>query len=317
MKIQFILIVISFLLNPSSSQIQVNRFIENNGFHRYLSTEIRAFFYLDTQFPAIFKNNCTLLVAESFDSNFYVDNYELNQPIYKKSFSFILSRKVNTESAEYASRNFNLFMYLNPQIIKCYSPDDKNITQYLANNTDAHLLKHFCRIFYRLPIHARYQSPSANGDYANFNLRAPNLFAIKSNNVSDPIKLANIDLEELISSTDFPSRLVFPCQKGQVERRVNALIRFTNDYLTQTFFDSNGVEVDESTIRIKEMCLWGKLGFESLNEYGEVKVTIPVGDQNYELLVLIVTLMLVSILALNMAYYILQKGISYKKINLT
>ncbi len=256
--------------------ILINRKVEHGGFHRYLSTEIITLTKLDpsppTQ-PLIHSADCSLLVAENFDSNFYVDSYELKSEVYERSFSFILSNKVNTESAGYRARPFNLFLYLNRKIVECHESTElnfKNIAEmYLISDTEN--LKRFCRIFYRLPIHARYQSPVSAGDYVSFNLRPPNLFA--TNCTATKTQLGGVvpspnDLKLLVNGADYPSRLVFPCRKGRVERRTDTLIiQFTNDYITKTFFDKNEVDVEESAVKAVDMCLWNKLDFKSVGVF--------------------------------------------------
>jgi len=136
----------------------------------------------------------------------------------------------------------------------------------MINNTTN--LKQFCRIFYRLPIHARYQSPVSSGDFVTFRLRPPNLFATNCSNVDTQFSkvVANPnDIKLIVDSTQYPSRLVFPCRKGEVERRIDTfIIQFTNDYLTKTFYEKNEKDVDEASIKAVDMCLWNKLNYKSV-----------------------------------------------------
>lgn len=95
--------------------------------HRFLTTEILYYSFDNNgidNYPSLANIDCRLMLVESFKTNVYVDNYELNSKSYDQMFTFLLSNKVNTETAAYKARNFNLFLFINRNAVKCYSRDN-------------------------------------------------------------------------------------------------------------------------------------------------------------------------------------------------
>lgn len=314
-----------------SSSIKINRRIENQGFHRYLTTNVLILGYkndhVNPLHANVFNNECSLLLIESFESNVYVDSYELKSKNYDKFYSFILSNKVNTESAEYKSQSFKLYLYVNRNVIKCYPSNIKNFKQMfferqsplnLSKEISPNDLNYFCTIFIRLPIHVRYHEPVLNGDYANFTLRPPSLYASRCTNYikkySETYKLENFDIDMLINSKNLKTNLVFPCKKGVKEKDLHTLvIQNTNDYLTKTFLKKNQRDVDYESINASNLCIWESLAFESCNKETNIKINIPVGDTNHELLVLVITVMVVTFLALRLSKCMLAYANTHNK----
>jgi hypothetical protein len=112
--------------------------------------------------------DCKWILAESFDSSFYVDVNELKMKKYEQMYTFYLSNKVNTETAEYNSRNFKLFIYINNNIINCQELSQKSKIKK-------------CKILIKLPIHLRYHAPNTSpdqksNDYVEISLNKPKVF---------------------------------------------------------------------------------------------------------------------------------------------
>ena len=146
---------------------------------------------------------------------------------YEKMFTFFLSNKVNTETAEYKSRSFKLFMYINKSIIKC-------------NQEDARRLKK-CKMTIKLPIHLRYHAPNESSnqkpkEYTEVSLKKPNIFInncsvhLNQNHYFDLDNIGNsnqnFDSEyseyEELNYSYFNRTIKLPCEK-------NASV--PNDYL--------------------------------------------------------------------------------------
>jgi len=326
--------------SDESTKIKVYRSVENEGFHRFLTTEILYYnFYNDDidNFPALANRNCSLMLVENFETNVYVDNYELKAKNYDRMFTFLLSNRVNTETAAYKSRNFNLFLFINRNIVKCYSQkNDSDFLEIVNNQTSFNIsdeeqadhaqLKTFCRIFIRIPIHVRYNEPVSSGDFIDFTLKSPHIYAanctndnnnaVRQEQFSSDYKLQNVDFHMLINSSTFTDNLVFPCQKSSNrEKESNKLIlQRTYDFLTKTYFRSN-VNDDYSAEDIEQMCVWNSVSFHYLNDNNLIKITIPIGNFNHELLVLIITFMVVTAVLFSMAKCILKFSNSYNKID--
>lgn len=125
--------------------------IENDGFHKIFNVHIQ----LATDNPTYLKTNCNLMIVQDFGSNFYVDEFELKQSIYMRLFSFFLSDKVNTESIEYRSEPFMLFMIINKNLFSCDEISKK------------------CNVSFSYPFHLRYHAPSINKLHKNLKLIYP------------------------------------------------------------------------------------------------------------------------------------------------
>ena len=140
------------------------------------------------------------MIVDYFETSLYVDVYELRQEIYKYMYRFLLSNKVNTETAEYRSQRFQLYTYLNKTNtltcnltienfltltnllnkssseyakLKGISERMGSILEKLHNNKS----KRICLISYKLPVHARYHASSVYAtEYYNVSLNNPRLF---------------------------------------------------------------------------------------------------------------------------------------------
>lgn len=145
------------LLNSTISRHENT--IENDGFHKMFAFNIE----LSTDIKTFLNSECNLMIAQHFNSNFYVDEFELKQSIYKQLFSFFLSEKVNTESIEYRSEQFMLFLFINKSLISC---DD---------------LSKKCMVNFSYPFHLRYHAPSSNYLYLHFKLLYPRVLVANCN----------------------------------------------------------------------------------------------------------------------------------------
>jgi hypothetical protein len=125
----------------------LNRTIENYGFHRKLLTRL--------DFKLKKENECKFLFIEQFTSNSFVDKYELA----KNRIDFLLNTKIDIEKAEYESDPFDLLIY--PQCT-C------NI-----NNE--------CQINVKLPFNIRYHKPSLNGS-VRFRFQDVQIYQLDKNN---------------------------------------------------------------------------------------------------------------------------------------
>jgi len=287
-------------------KITIKRQIESSGFHRYLTTEI-LMYYFKTNTSKSWPPPNDLLLVESFDSDAYVDSYELKFKNYERMYSFVFSNKVNTESARYDALKFNIFLYLQPNLTHCYAPSKENLFNSSVSEYDE--TEYLCRIFVRLPIHVRYREP-ATEEYVNFTLKNPQLF--QKAVLQRQLELNNLNWSMLINSSDFTDVLAFPCVKETRKPKSDRLINErANDYLTKTYLKKT------SLIDMSKFCTWNKLSFVSLTEQTHLKITIPVGNTQHELLVLIVTLMIVTYLLLMFTKCVLKCAVlnqlSFKK----
>lgn len=125
--------------------------IDNDGFHKLFSLNIQ----INTDQIDFLKTNCNIMLIQKFNSNFYVDEFELKQNIYNQLFLFFLSQKVNTESIEYRSEPFMLFLLIKKCLLLC--------------NESSNL----CNISFSYPFHLRYHAPSDNYLYQRFKIVSP------------------------------------------------------------------------------------------------------------------------------------------------
>lgn len=132
-----------------------------------------------------------------------MDVHEIKQKQYNSQYSFILSNRVNTETAEYKSLPFKLYLYIKNDLIKCDFIDVNKTADYV------------CKFSILLPIHARYRQPTEQlnntGNYFNFTLYRPKLF---TRNLND---FETNDLNYLNDSLLNSSILKFPCQKMNID----------------------------------------------------------------------------------------------------
>lgn len=304
-------------ITPEHQSIKVYRKVENQGFHRFLTTEVLMLNFKNTKSIHHFDNEYQLLLVDHFDADVYVDSNELRYMNYEEKFRFIFSNTVSIEQAKYQARQFNLFLLINPSAIKCYFNSERERDMFnffnslkthgqifnLSDQISPHELTSFCITSIRLPIHVRYHEP-AFGDYVNFTLRRPSLFYLTDKHNpqnTNMYKRANFNLAMLINSTTFSAveQMVFPCEKGKHEKYTDKLIlQRTYDYLTRTYLKANDQEIDEDFIHanLDGLCVWSKLDYEILNSEENVRIFIPVANKSQELVVLITTIIVVTFL---------------------
>lgn len=205
------------------------------------------------------------LLIEQFDTNVYVDLNEIKQTQYVKNYTSIFSNRISTETAEYMSLPFNLFLFIQNDKINC---------DYSENN------EYLCILNVKLPLHARYQRAQSQTKSINFTLNKPKLFV---RNLNDNKTNDLINLDQLT----FENNIKFPCKKLNI------------DYLSEMNHRQS-----------VEICDWTNLVLvESQNDTTDELLTIqiPVGDKDYEIIVLIVTLVIVMFVALSVARCVSKK----------
>lgn len=161
----------------------------------------------------------------------YVDVHEIKQAYYGSSYKAVFSNKVSTETAEYRSQPFKLFLYLNIDRIQC-------------DFIEANQTSYACKFSIELPVHARYKKPISHAEtnqaYFNFTLSRPKIF-IRNLNDNKTNDLSALSVGEQLDTNS--SVLFFPCQKS------------TYDYLFQ--FKSLANNTDNS------ICEWTNLDSEA------------------------------------------------------
>lgn len=234
-----------------------------------------------------FDKDCRWMIIENFNTDAYVDVYELKMKNYEKMYKFFLSNKVNTETAGYKSQEFQLFIYINNSIIKC-------------NETSSAQQKGYsCKMEIKVPIHLRYNLPSllkqerencSNNNeqlYYNFTLRRPRIYV---NNCLAHLKQTNVEHTDESSlsainqtQTEKPSNhdenykiyrnqsrvLELPCERN-TKSKTDYLIYLTN-------YNKNKVNVNDSSSNetntklnesLKsnsvEMCTWNELSYRQV-----------------------------------------------------
>ena len=245
-----------------SRPIGIYRKILSMGFHRFLHTDI--IFYKDAlgYDRTLIESKCNWMLVESFEASLYVDVYELRQTNYKRMFKFLLSNKVNTETAEYKSQKFQMYTYLNKtNTINC----NMTIDEYLemneidlgnASSVEASGIANFermlanrdskiCLISFKLPVHARYHSPSKNGtQYYNATLNNPKLYYSQCN-------LDNGAGETKDAKNPAAGVIEMPCQIGY-ESKNEYMVSKLNKFV----FSSN-----------ESYCYWKNVDFEPVNTH--------------------------------------------------
>lgn len=203
------------------------------------------------------KNSCKWLIVENFDKHVYVDVYELRQKIYEQMYSFYLSNKVNTETAEYRSRKFQLFLFLNNDRLTC---NERSVWDMTNETTTSQKYKYRCRFTIRVPIHVRYHAPleyssntsisnitfennsdeeESTNEYYKFVLKRPRIFVTSCTFKMAP-KQINFDVE-------------LPCEKNKTLR---------NDYL---FYLENKKTPNASLLKdYQKLCNWEQVKFSQV-----------------------------------------------------
>ena len=231
------------------------------------------------------------MVIENFNTDAYVDVYELKMKNYEKMYKFFLSNKVNTETAGYKSQEFQLFIYINNNIIKC------------NETTSAQQKRYVCKMEIKLPIHLRYNLPSllkqelensSNSSlnsneqlYYNFKLRRPRIYV---NNCLAHLKQTNVELEEHAddslnqnqneksSSNHDENYKIYRNQSRVLELPCERNTKSKTDYLIYlTNYNKNKVSVNDSASNETntklnkslisnsvEMCTWNELSYKQV-----------------------------------------------------
>lgn len=254
------------LLRADHLEVKINRQIQNQGFHRYLKTDI--------QIKDLKYKYYSWLLVEQFNADVYVDLHEIKQKQYTSNYSFIFSNRVNTETSEYKAVPFKLFIFVqSDQLINCDFVDVNARSDYV------------CRLMLSLPIHARYRAPQTNSYFFNFTLNRPLIFVRNLNDFKS--NDSSLVSEEITFSAENTSKLMFPCQKGNL------------DYLNQ-------IRQPEALLNLN-VCEWTQLKTGALNETDLLAVEVPTGNKDYEVIVLIVTLVVVMFVALSVARWVSKK----------
>lgn len=206
-------------------------------------------------------------------------------------YSVYLSNKVNTETAEYRSRRFQVFLYLNNSTLKCQPQNEGN-----------------CSMIIKMPIHIRYHAPlmeniseSLNDSlkdtnqeyqqYFNFSLKKPRLLVSKCKNYFNQFEQS----ETYLTQNSFK----LPCEK-------NTKIR--NDYLF--YLDENNSSLLNSSLvkySSHEECEWSEILFDNRRSVDNLEILLPIGKKDHEIIILIVTLVFLTFLALNLLRFARKK----------
>jgi hypothetical protein len=291
--------------------LKINRRIENNGFHRFLITDIN---FERSDYDKYFKD-CKWILAESFDASLYVDINELKQKQYEQSYRVYLSNKVNTETAEYKSRSFKLFIYINQSLANC---------NRLKENT-----RETCEISIKLPIHLRYHGAktSSSGhmnkstlEHIEITLKKPKVFVDKcsahfllnqnqekKNSESDRNYYSEqSDLEDL-NYNYLNQTIELPCEKNASAN---------NDYLIyiSNFNRKSGalqyqlkkIQIDYMNF-FEKICQWNEITFSQMFLSDVLTVSIPIANRDHEPIVLIASLVTFTLLSLALARCIQNK----------
>jgi hypothetical protein len=163
---------------------------------------------------------------------------------------------------------FNLFLFIQNDKINC---------DYSQNN------EYLCILNVKLPLHARYQRAQSQMKSINFTLNKSKLFV---RNLNDNKTNDLINLDQLKS---FENNIKFPCKKLNI------------DYLSEM-----------SHRQLVEICDWTSLVYVESQQndtttHELLTIQIPVGDKDYEIIVLIVTLVIVMFVALSVARCVSKK----------
>lgn len=192
------------------------------------------------------------MLIQHFESSVYVDVYELKLKNFEKMYSFFLSNKVNTETAEYKSRHFQMFIYINNSIIDC---------DYATNDSSTNLSEYICRFTIKIPLHVRYHAVSKSAaasklisidenstdEYFNFTIKRPRLF----------ITNCSAHLHQLELNPNKKNKILeLPCERNRKSK---------NDYLI--YLDNNN-EYNKSSLKNlklnENLCMWNELKLEQV-----------------------------------------------------
>jgi hypothetical protein len=234
-----------------------------------------------------FDKDCRWMIIENFNTDAYVDVYELKMKNYEKMYKFFLSNKVNTETAGYKSQEFQLFIYVNNNIIRC------NAT------TSAQQKAYICKMQIKLPIHLRYNLPSLSNlqkgncsnkneqFYYNFTLRRPRIYVnnclahLKQSNVksedsgadessSNLLEKQSLSHDESYKMYRNQSRVLeLPCERN-TKSKTDYLIYLTN--YNKNKVSTNDSSSNETNTRLGEsirsnsveMCTWNEISYKEV-----------------------------------------------------
>jgi len=225
------------------------------------------------------------MIIENFNTDAYVDVYELKMKNYEKMYKFFLSNKVNTETAGYKSQEFQLFIYINNNIIKCNE-----------TTTSAQQKGYLCKMEIKVPIHLRYNLPASSREnssntneklYYNFTLRRPRIYV---NNCQAHLKQTTVELEERADESSLSpmnrnqnqdenykmyrnqSRVLeLPCERN-TNSKTDYLIYLTNYNknkvsVNDSFANETNAKLGKSLIyNSVEMCTWNELSYKQVTQ---------------------------------------------------
>lgn len=199
-------------------------------------------------------------MIENFEKNVYVDAYELKLKKHQYMYNFYLSNKVNSETAEYKSQEFDLFIYINNKIINCNSSEETSVK---ANS----IVEYSCKILVKVPIHLRYQTISrAESPYYNFTIKKPRFYWRDYNESSlvDGIENNNKSYNKN-SKSDFSS-LELPCEKNASSNN-DYLIYMKNYYKNKN--NTNMMNISSNSylyylVFETSVCNWYEIPFEQV-----------------------------------------------------
>lgn len=225
-----------------------------------------------------YNKECKWLFVENFDTNAYVDANELKLKTYENMYNFFLSNKVNTETAEYKSKEFKLFLYINNKIINC------NTLPPIRNNNSNNSIDLACKLSIKLPIHIRYHAPQSNdndtnttngttNEYFYFELKRPRLFVYNCTAHSNPrykdVGKTENSNEKFFESTDeddldykyINNTLVVPCEKNLTHK--NDYLIYVNNFYNNSNNDHQGHHNYYPTFT-ETLCLWNEIKYDQV-----------------------------------------------------
>ena len=227
-----------------------------------------------------YDKECKWLLVESFDTNAYVDSNELKLKTYENMYTFFLSNKVNTETAEYKSKEFKLFIYINNKIINC------NTLPPIRNTNSTASIDLACKLSIKLPIHIRYHAPQStdtnetstkNGstnEYFYFELRRPRLFVYNCTAHSNPRYKADGSKENFFESNGDEEEIDYKYINNTLELPCEKNLTHKNDYLIYISNFYNGSNLDHEALHIptfsEKLCLWNELKYEQVKQFIEI-----------------------------------------------
>ncbi len=209
-------------------------------------------------------------MIENFEKNVYVDAYELRLKKHQYMYSFYLSNKVNSETAEYKSQEFDLFIYIKNRIINCNSSEEIN----LNNNVK----EYSCKMLVKVPIHLRYQTISrTEGPYYNFTIKKPRFFwrDYNASSLDEKNNFENNQNSNYNSNSSLYS-LELPCEKNASSNN-DYLIYMKNYYKNKN--NTNMVNISSNSylyylVFETNVCNWYEIPFTEVKYYKNILILV-------------------------------------------